>query len=149
MPEISFYHLTKTPLEKALPQLLEKAVASGKHIVLLTSSEEQLTTLDNTLWTYSTKKFLPHGREKDGFAEKQPIYLTNSEQNPNNAEILVLTDGAEPEYLSEFPRVLDVFDGNDEAAVAEARTRWKKHQEANHTLTYWQQDAKGAWQKAA
>mgnify|MGYP001244933845 CR=1 FL=1 len=149
MPEISFYHLTKTPLEKALPQLLEKAVASGKHIVLLSTSEDQLTTLDNTLWTYSTKKFLPHGREQDGFAEKQPIYLTTTEQNPNQAEILVLTDGAEPEYLPEFARILDVFDGNDEAAVTNARTRWKKHQDANHTLTYWQQDAKGAWQKAA
>jgi DNA polymerase-3 subunit chi len=39
-----------------------------------------------------------------------------------------------------------MFDGNDEAALAAARARWKAAKEAGHTLTYWQQTEKG-WEK--
>ena len=43
-------------------------------------------------------------------------------------------------------RVFDLFDGNDEAAVAAARGRWKAAKAAGHSLTYWQQGARG-WVK--
>ena len=45
-------------------------------------------------------------------------------------------------------RVFDLFDGNDEAAVAAARERWKAARAGGHALTYWQQGARG-WEKKA
>ena len=35
MTEIGFYHLTQSPLERALPRLLEKAHASGARVVVM------------------------------------------------------------------------------------------------------------------
>jgi DNA polymerase-3 subunit chi len=39
-----------------------------------------------------------------------------------------------------------MFDGNDEAAVEEARRRWRDAKAAGHTLTYWEQTPSG-WVK--
>jgi DNA polymerase-3 subunit chi len=41
--------------------------------------------------------------------------------------------------------VFDLFDGNNPAAVAAARERWRSAKSAGHTLTYWQQTETG-WQ---
>ena len=47
-----------------------------------------------------------------------------------------------------FDRVLDLFDGADEAAVAAARRRWATAKAAGHALSYWQQGQRG-WEKKA
>jgi DNA polymerase-3 subunit chi len=40
-----------------------------------------------------------------------------------------------------------MFDGNDPAAVAAARDRWRAAKAAGHALTYWQQTDRGGWAK--
>ncbi len=61
--------------------------------------------------------------------------------------MLVLVDGAEVEPPPQFARCLYLFDGNDEAALAQARALWRRLRERAETLTYWQQTERG-WQKA-
>ncbi len=147
MTEIGFYHLKSLTLERALPQLLEKAYAGGYRVVVLAGSAERVDHLNALLWTYSDAAFLPHGSTKDGNPAHQPIWLTVEDENPNGADMLVLVDGATSRQIDRFRRVLDVFDGNDEAAVAAARQRWQQAKAAGHALTYWQQTEKG-WEKA-
>lgn len=147
MTEIGFYHLVATPLEKALPKLLEKVLGSGARAVVMAASPERVEALNGLLWTYAPNGFLPHGSAKDGKAERQPIWLTAADENPNGASILVLTDGATAASLPSYARCLDVFDGADETAVADARQRWKTYKDAGHTLTYWQQTESGGWER--
>jgi DNA polymerase-3 subunit chi len=40
-----------------------------------------------------------------------------------------------------------MFDGNDPAAVAAARERWRVYTAGGHALTYWQQNARAGWEK--
>ncbi len=115
-------------------------------MLVLASSGERVEHLNQLLWTYDDASFLPHGSARDGNAERQPIFLTASEGNPNNATMLVLVDGAQGTGLESFQRVCDMFDGNDEAAVEEARQRWREAKAAGHTLTYWEQTQSG-WVK--
>ena len=145
--EVSVYQLTVTPLEKTLPKLMEKVVQGGKRAVIQTTSEERVEELNKQLWTYTTKTFLPHGCAADGFAEDQPIWLTSTSENPNNAEVLVLCDGATVSDMQGFSRCLDLFNGNDELATNEARQRVKNYKQQGHQITFWQQGAKGAWEK--
>jgi DNA polymerase-3 subunit chi len=144
--EIGFYHLLSTPLERALPRLLERARAQDYRIVVRAASSERIEHLNALLWTYDEASFLPHGSGRDGNAPDQPIWLTDRNDNPNGATMLVLVDGVEAADLAAFARCLDLFDGNDEAAVAAARERWRRAKSAGHTLTYWQQTAAG-WEK--
>lgn len=147
MSDIGFYHLTQSPLERALPKLLEKVHASGARAVVLAGSEERVAALDSVLWTYDQASFLPHGTPRDGEAEAQPIWITTQDENPNGATILVLTDGAQSANVAAFERCLEMFDGNDPEALATARDHWRSYTADGHTLTYWQQTERGGWEK--
>ena len=146
MANVQFYHLTATPLERALPKLLEKALGAGFR-ALLVASEERLERLNDLLWTYDPDSFLPHGSAKDGNVEAQPILLASSIEPKNGAKLLVVTDGATLGESDQFERVLDMFDGNDAEATEKARQRWTLYKNAGHSVTYMQQTASGGWEQ--
>lgn len=149
MSDIGFYHLVRWPLERALPKLLEKVLESGARAVVMAGSEERVESLASLLWTYHPNSFLPHGTARDGKPEQQPIWLTERDENPNGATILVLTDGAGSEAVERYARCLEIFDGGDPDAVARAREHWRIYKDAGHTVTYWQQTDTGGWEKKA
>lgn len=149
MTEIGFYHLTRSRLEEALPRLLEKAYAARARVIVRTSGAERLEALSRALWTYRKESFLPHGSRADGEAERQPIYLTTGEENPNGATFLFLTDGAQAGDLASFARCFDLFDGGDAEAVERARERWRAALAEGHRCVYWQQSEAGGWTQAA
>lgn len=149
MANINFYHLTTTPLGKALPKLLEKVLENNLKAQVLSVTKEQVKQLNKELWTYTTKVFLPHGSVDEDFPEQQPIYLTDkASDNPNNATILAITFNAEHGNLDNFAKVMYLFDGQDEVQLANARSKWKEFSTiSNHQLIYWKQDKKGVWSK--
>ena len=63
----------------------------------------------------------------------------------NGADILCILDGSSPDSLPNYSKVLDVFDGSDEAAVASARQRWSTYKEQGHALQYVKQQPGGGW----
>ena len=76
MTEISFYHLLHTPLERALPRLMEKVLESGARAVIRTGSAQRAEALSDVLWTFEQNSFLPHGTATDGSPDKQPVWIT-------------------------------------------------------------------------
>jgi DNA polymerase-3 subunit chi len=147
MTDIAFYHLRRWPLEKVLPKLLEKTMAAGKRALVLAGSEARVEALCGALWSYEAASWLPHGSKKDGDPDDQPIWISHVEDNANGASFLFLTDGAATDTVAEFERCFELFDGNDDTAVAAARGRWKSYLEAGHDLAYWQQTERGNWEK--
>ena len=147
MAEIGFYHLQSTSLDRALPGLLAKAVKSGLRAVVLAGSPERVEALDAALWTYDPDSFLPHGTKTTGSATEQPIWLTETDENPNGAAFLVLLDDMESGRLADYRRIAYMFDGNDGAAVEAARARWTLYKSQGHALVYWQQGDAGGWQQ--
>lgn len=149
MSRVDFYHLQNQSLENVLSKLLEKAYETGKKIKIKIGNEERIEFINSLLWTYDDQSFIPHGSKKDGFAELQPIWLSASDDNPNNAEMLFLVDGAKVslELVNGFERVFNIFDGNSEAAVAEARSFWKELKTSDAEIFYWQQDEAGRWKQ--
>lgn len=145
--DIQFYHLLSTPLERALPKLVEKAYGAKFKVLICAGTEARAEQLNTLLWSYSPGSFLPHGSKKDGDATEQPIYITADEGNANDANLLVITDGSELDGSVKFDRVLDIFDGANEEAVASARARWKNYQTAGHTLKYIKQTPTGGWEE--
>lgn len=145
MAEVLFYHLTQTPLERTLPDLLEKSLQRGWRVLVKGGNAERLAFLDTTLWTYRDDSFLPHGMAGEG-AEHQPIYLTTGDEEPNNADILFLVDGAiyPLEKMKNLDRVCLLFDGNDGDAVSAARKDWKAAAAAKLPTKYWAQED-GRW----
>lgn len=149
MTQIGFYHLTRLPLDQALPRLLEKASAAGLKVVVMAGSPERVEHLNGILWTYGEESWLPHGCHADGEAAHQPIWLTERDENPNGATVLVLCDGVTPADMGAYDRCLDLFDGRDDEAVQAARERWKTWKAQGHQLVYYQQTERGGWEEKA
>ena len=149
MTEVLFYHLQNAPLERVLPDLLERSLQRGWRAIVRAGGKERLDALNNTLWTYKDESFLPHGTVEDGPPELEPVFLTTEEDNPNGANVLFLVDGAEPGEVGGYERCVLMFDGRDAEAVATARTHWKALKDAGHDTTYWQQSEAGKWEKKA
>lgn len=90
--ECSFYVLSNgMKLENVLPKLLAKIYSLGHKVNLRVDSKERLEQLDHLLWT-TTRDFLPHGTTH---GHLQPIYLSTSCENPNQATVLLVTPGAD------------------------------------------------------
>lgn len=144
--EVRFYHLERTGIESVLPGLLAKALENGHRVVIKTADDREAQRLNEFLWTYDPGSFLPHGMKKDGHADRQPVYLTANDDNPNNADMLILTHGAQSTQQASFKLCCEMLDGRDETAVTAARARWKQYKDAGYAVTYWQQGARG-WEK--
>lgn len=147
--EVLFYHLERFPLDRVLPALLEKTIERGWRAVVQSGSSERLEALDLSLWTYRDDSFLAHGTAKAGPAHMQPIYLTTGSETPNEAGVRFLVDGATAESFEGFARVVYLFDGNDPDALATARKEWIAARQAGCSVTYWQQNENGRWEKKA
>lgn len=151
MSRVDFYHLQSQTLDNVLPKLLEKAYETKKSIIVRVGNEERIEFLNALLWTYNDQSFLPHGSKKDGNAELQPIWLTSGTDNPNLASLLFLVDGASAssEELKNFERIFNIFDGNSQEALTQARNFWKSLKQSGDDCFYWQQDENGRWKQAA
>jgi DNA polymerase III subunit chi len=149
LPEISFYHLTRQPLDAVLPKLLEKAHGAGHRILLRAPSAERMAALDTLLWIYDPDSFLPHGRADAEHPDLQPILLTTGRENLNAASHLCTVDALVPEDAAAFTRCLYLFDGQDDAQLVAARTAWKRFKDAGFHVTYWQQNDRAGWTKAS
>ncbi|HZP69027.1 MAG TPA: DNA polymerase III subunit chi [Pseudolabrys sp.] len=148
MTEVLFYHLQSQKLESVLPALLEKSIERGWRVVVQCSSEERIEALDAHLWTYRDDGFLPHGTWREPEAARQPILLTPEDDNPNNATVRFLVDRAPmPSDVEKYHRIVLVFDGDDEEALAAARMCWSDAKAKGLDATYWQTDEHGRWAK--
>ena len=147
MTDIRFYHLQQKKLEQALPEILAKALERGHRVVVKADSAERLEALNGILWAYDPESFLPHGMARDGHEAEQPVWLSTEDDNPNQATVLVLVDGATSAAVEKFDLCCEIFDGNDPAVVLAARERWKDYKDKGFSLTYFQQDDAGKWQK--
>jgi DNA polymerase-3 subunit chi len=150
MTEVLFYHLLRQPLERVLPSLLERSLERGWRVVVQSSSDERVDALDAHLWTYRDDSFLPHGTAKEAETAEQPILLTTADHNPNGAQVRFLVDGAPvPADAAHYQRIVLIFDGEDEDAVATARACWTEVKAQGFDATYWQPDEQGRWVKKA
>lgn len=149
MSRFDFYHLQNQTLEDVLPKLLEKAYETGKKIKVKVGTEERVEFINTLLWTYNDEAFIPHGSKKDGFATEQPIWLTNEYNNPNDATMLFLVDSAiaSLDEAKNYERIFNIFDGNAQTALEQARSFWKELKNAEQELYYWQQSSSGSWQQ--
>jgi DNA polymerase-3 subunit chi len=146
--EVWFYHLERTGLDQALPELLEKTLARGWKALVRTPEPARVDHLDGWLWSYRDESFLPHAPAAEPNAARQPVLLTTGFENPNAADALFLVDGAEPGDLKGFARCVVLFDGGDEGQLAAARALWGRIKADGFPVSYWRQQGRG-WEKQA
>ena len=143
-----FYHLTRQPLEVALPALLEKASGAGWRVEVRGTSLERMQWLDDKLWLGPDDGFLVHGLAGSDKDVHQPILLTTNAES--GFECIMSVDGSliDAQEVNSSQRVCILFDGLDETAMQQARRQWKTLTEAGCAAQYWSEES-GRWQKKA
>jgi DNA polymerase III subunit chi len=145
--QVDFYHLTAQPLERVLPQIAEKVLASGARLLVVEADAVRRAGLDRLLWTYAPDSFLPHaelGASDDG---RQPVLLAADVNAANGARHIALADGQWRDEALDFDRAFHFF---DEERVREARLAWKALGEREGVeRRYWKQNDAGRWEQAA
>ena len=145
-----FYHLTREPLDTALPQLLSRALAAGWRVVVKGPDAARMDWLDEKLWLGPEDDFMPHGRSGGPHDADQPVLLTTGEGAANDPVCVMTVDGAgiDAEDVQRLERVCVLFDGNDPEAVDVARAQWKALTGAGCSAQYWSEES-GRWEKKA
>jgi DNA polymerase-3 subunit chi len=136
---VDFYHLSASPLERVLPAICERVLASGERL-LVVAEEGMLPSLDEQFWSYAKESFLPHGRDR---AETQPVLLASEPVAANGATLVALADGHWREEALGFARSFYFFDAD---TLDEARAAWRALKaNAEAEPRYWKQDERGKW----
>ena len=145
--QVDFYHLTAAPLDRVLPQIAEKVLASGARLLIVTDDESQRAALDRLLWTYASDSFLAHAQAGGEGDAVQPILIAAEVGPVNGARTVAIVDGRWRDETLAFDRVFHLF---DDEAIREARFAWKAlgdHAEVERR--YWKQTDTGRWEQAA
>lgn len=146
MGAVFFYHLTREPLEHALPRLVEAAGRAGWRVLIKGRARDQLEWLDQKLWLGADDGFLAHGIEGGAHDADQPVLLSLSGKPVNRAECLMAIEGAafDPAQITAAARTCILFNGNEPAAVQAAREQWKNLTDQGFEAKYWSQET-GKW----
>ncbi|MGI4753316.1 MAG: DNA polymerase III subunit chi [Janthinobacterium lividum] len=152
MQQFSIYQTSDELLLKAIFLLIEKCYYSDLKSVVLTVDTEQQEMLNKNLWTYSRKQFIPHGSKVDPQPEKQPIYITDTLQNPNNASVLIIISPNNiekilqaKEYVSDFKRIIIITDLPED--LKKLNLKISQITEQENTIDCFTQDQRGSWNK--
>jgi DNA polymerase IIIc chi subunit len=117
--EITFYQVDETII-KSLAPLLLKVLDEKKKVLIFCENPIQLKEIDNSLWSYGRNKFIPHVTiaDLDFKMERQPILISDKEENKNKADYLVFFEKPSDAFLQSFQRVFYFFEENNRAKAA-------------------------------
>lgn len=145
--QVDFYHLTVTPVDRALPGIAVKVVDGGGRLLVVSADAGQRGQIDQMLWTWQADSFLPHAQAGQGDDTIQPVLIGEAVDAANGARFVALIDGVWREQALGFDRAFHFFDAD---RIVEARTAWKSLADRDGVeRRYWKQDENGRWAQAA
>jgi DNA polymerase-3 subunit chi len=119
-------------------KLAEKAYLASQRVLIWHTDAPELQTLDELLWTFSDRSFVPHETLKPGDAPGEaPVLLAAGTAPAAEVDLVInlapdLPPGVGP---SRAPRrLLEIIDG-DETRRRLGRARWSAYRDLGFTLT--------------
>lgn len=114
MTQVDFYVLDdQAPRTRQLfcCRLTEKAFSLGHRIFVHTGSEGAARELDDLMWTFRDRSFLPHCLA--GEDPSAPVHIGYGAEPAAEFHLLVNLAPEVPGFIGRFERVAEVIDGDD------------------------------------
>jgi len=133
-PKVDFYLLTATDTRTRLTtvcRLAEKAFEQGLKVAVRTSSPGETAEVDDILWTFADRSFVPHGvwPAEHEFAAATPVLIGSSALPDTHRDVLFNLAPDAPADVSGYARICEVV-GGDEQSRQRARLRWRAYRDA-------------------
>ncbi|MFV2089374.1 MAG: DNA polymerase III subunit chi [Pseudomonadales bacterium] len=144
MTRVDFYVLQDvaiSALYRFACRLASKAVRAGHQVIMHTKDEQSASEVDELLWHYPDRRFLPHCTQSDGASTVAPIVVTWCEP-PRYDGVLVNLTRTVPEFFGRFDRVAEIV---VQDTREEGRDRYKFYRDRgfplyHHELDDWETD---------
>jgi DNA polymerase-3 subunit chi len=136
--QVDFYLLSASDQRTRLLtacRLVEKGFDQGLRVTVRTSTPAESAEIDDLLWTFSDRSFVPHAlcpAETEVSAET-PVLISSGELPESHSDMLVNLGTEVPAGFERFGRVCEIVTG-DEAAKAAGRVRWRRYRDAGLAL---------------
>jgi len=115
-------------------RLTEKAYRLGHRIFLHSNDAAHAKQLDELLWTFRDRSFIPHGMASEADNDPEVPVVVGSGQAPEgHYELLINCAEQVPEFFSRFERVAETIP--DEAqAKSRGRDRYRFYRDRGYPL---------------
>ena len=144
MVQLDFWQYSQGPIERIVALIAERVLAGGDRLLVIDGDAERRAVTSKCLWEAKPEAFLANGEADAGYAERQPILLSNSCTPANGAKVAVLADGEWREPGEGLDRVILLF---AESQAEPARAVWRQFDSREDvTRGYFAQEA-GKWVK--
>jgi DNA polymerase-3 subunit chi len=121
-------------------RLTEKAYLRDLRVVVLNDSAADSEALDELLWTFNERSFVPHAIVRDpACAAPEPVRLTPDLDGIDGADLLVNLSGRLPLRIERFARIAEIIDADEERRRL-GRERFKAYRELQLPLETHQLD---------
>jgi DNA polymerase-3 subunit chi len=112
-------------------RLAEKAFDQGLRVAVRTAGPAQTAELDELMWTFSDRSFVPHGvwPAEPEFAAATPVLIASGALPDSHRDVLINLGDDLPAEAGRYSRVCEVVAG-DEDARRRARIRWRGYRDA-------------------
>jgi DNA polymerase-3 subunit chi len=133
-PQVDFYLLSAADSRARLAaacRLAEKAVDQGLRVAVRTAGPAETAELDELMWTFSDRSFVPHAvwPTEPAVAEHTPVLIASSPLPDSHRGVLINLAAEAPTAAADFQRICEIV-GADESAKQAARARWRSYREA-------------------
>jgi DNA polymerase IIIc chi subunit len=124
--EINFYQCDDL-ISNSVAPLMMKVLNENKKALIIAADSIQMKEIDNSLWSYGKNKFIPHVvfSDKDFDLKRQPIVISDKEENFNEADYLVLTREVSEDFLKGFARVFYFYHSLDADKITDLFPKYK------------------------
>ncbi len=125
--EINFYQVDEA-IGKSIAPLLLKILGEKKKVLIFCREQNLIQEIDGALWNYGRNKFIPHASifDKEFEPKRQPVLLTNKEENLNSSDYLVFLDEPSKAFISGFSRIFYFFEEGKNLAKIKPTNSYKK-----------------------
>lgn len=133
MSRVDFYVLSQDSSDarqRFACRLAEKAAEQGNRVYLQTASPGDAQRLDDLLWTFNERGFLPH-ELSTGSGPSHPrvlVLVGSAAPPPTHRELLINLTDALPAELDSCPRIAEIVD-TDPQRKQLSRDRYKAYRE--------------------
>ncbi|MDX3901595.1 MAG: DNA polymerase III subunit chi [Sphingobium sp.] len=138
--QVDFYQLGRDPVDRVLPAIAARILASGGRLLVVASESDRLDALSRGLWDAGPDSFLAHGLASAGREDIQPVLLARDCVAANGARHVALADGQWREEALEFDRAFYFFDAD---TIEGARQSWRDLSKRDGvTPRFWRQEGR-------
>jgi DNA polymerase-3 subunit chi len=109
-------------------RVAEKAYLANQSVLIWHTDAQELKSLDDMLWTFSDRSFVPHEMLAAPGTREAPVVLSAGTTPALSIDLIINLASEVPPFLDQARRIAEIIDGDETRRLA-GRARWSAYRE--------------------